>query len=137
MTIFVRIEPSSSVPIYRQIVDQIKFQVATGTLKAGGRMPSVRELADRLAVNQNTVLKVYNLLCQEKVLHVDRGNGTFVADGTSALPAEDRRKIVAARLSEAVVQAIQFGLDEREIHELLGKEYQSIKSHVPGSDTHE
>lgn len=134
--IFVRIEPSSSVPIYRQIVDQIKYQVATGALKAGAKMPSVRELADRLAVNQNTVLKVYNLLCQEKVLQVDRGNGTFVAAGGPALPVADRRAIVAARLSEAVVQAIQFGFDERELHELLDREYQAIKQ-ISGSQAHE
>ncbi|MBW7992515.1 MAG: GntR family transcriptional regulator, partial [Planctomycetes bacterium] len=70
-----RIEPSSSIPIYRQIIDQIKYQVATGVLKEGDKVPSVRELAGRLAINQNTVLKVYNELCRQNVLKIERGDG--------------------------------------------------------------
>jgi len=61
---FIRIEPSSSSPIYRQIMDQIRYQVAAGILKAGDKVPSVRQLAGQLAVNQNTILKVYNELCR-------------------------------------------------------------------------
>ena len=56
-------------PIYRQIIDQIKYQVAAGVLTEGDRVPSVRELALQLAVNQNTILKVYNELCRENVLN--------------------------------------------------------------------
>jgi GntR family transcriptional regulator len=51
------------VPIYRQIVDQIKHQIAIGAIKQSDMLPSVRQLAGELAVNQNTILKVYNQLC--------------------------------------------------------------------------
>jgi GntR family transcriptional regulator len=115
------------VPIYRQIVDQIKCQIATGLLKRGDKLPSVRRLAGDLAVNQNTVLKVYTQLCGEKILETDRGNGTFVAASASSLPLPERRQIVSRLLGEAVVQAIHFDLSAEQLHELLDREYRAVK----------
>ena len=80
------------------------MQVAMETLRAGEQMPSVRQLAEQLAVNQNTVLKVYNELCRERVLKIVRGSGTFVAEGQLGLGAEEKRVIVRKPLQEAVVQ---------------------------------
>jgi GntR family transcriptional regulator len=114
------------VPIYRQIADQIRFQIAAGTLKTGRKLPSVRELADQLTVNQNTILKVYNQLCQEKVLHVDRGNGTFVTEPSQSIPTAERKQIVSRILSDAAVQAAHLGIDLDKLHDLLEKEYQKI-----------
>jgi len=108
-----------------------------GTMKEGARMPSVRSLADQLAVNQNTILKVYNQLCQEKVLVVDRGNGTFVASPGPAPPLSERKQAVAKLLAEAVVQALHFGLDRDQLHELLDREYQSVSRQVTRSTEHE
>lgn len=99
LSIFIRIEPSSPIPIYRQIIDQIRYQIATGALKEGDQVPSVRQLADKLAVNQNTILKVYNQLCTEKVLRVERGSGTFVAASRQSIPVVERKKIVAKLLA--------------------------------------
>ena len=128
MTIFIRIEPSSSVPIYRQIIDQIKYQVATGAIKEGDKIPSVRELASKLAVNQNTVLKVYNELCRENVLKIERGDGTYVSSNKKNIPAAERKKAVANVLREAAVQAIQLDVSLEQAKELLEKEYEVIKS---------
>jgi GntR family transcriptional regulator len=125
--IFIRIEPTSAVPIYRQIVDQIKYQIATGVLKESQQMPSVRQLAQQLAVNQNTILKVYNQLCQENVLQVERGSGTFVTGNSQTLQRSEMRKIVAQALREAAVQAIHFGMDEKELQKILTRETQAIK----------
>ena len=125
---FIRIEASSAVPIYRQIMDQIRYQVATGTLKPGDRLPGVRQLAGQLAVNQNTILKVYNELCREDLLRVERGNGTVVADGTRAISTAKRHKTVAALLREAAVQAIHLGVSLEQTQTLLDKEYQAIQA---------
>jgi GntR family transcriptional regulator len=122
---FIRIEPSSSSPIYRQIMDQIKHQVAAGMLKAGDKVPSVRQLAGQLAVNQNTILKVY------------RGNGTVVAQGNSMLSMSDRKRTVAALLREAAVQAIHLGIPVEQTHALLEKEYQAIEAERKRSPHHE
>ena len=124
--IFIRIEPSSSVPIYRQIIEQIKYQIATGVLKEGDKVPSVRELARKLAVNQNTVLKVYNELCRENVLKIVRGEGTFVSSCKQNISAAERKKAVSRVLRTAVVQAIQLDVPVEQVEGLLRKEYERI-----------
>lgn len=115
-------------PIYRQIIDQIRYQVATGVLKEGDKVPSVRDLASRLAVNQNTVLKVYNELCRENVLKIERGDGTYVSSNKQNIPAAERKKAVGNVLREAVVQAVQLDVSLEQAKELLKKEYCKIIS---------
>jgi GntR family transcriptional regulator len=116
------------VPIYRQIIDQIKYQVATGVLKEGNKVPSVRDLASKLAVNQNTVLKVYNELCRQNVLKIERGDGTYVSSNKQNIPSAERKKAVANVLREAAVQAIQLDVSLEQAKELLGKEHDKIIS---------
>ena len=128
LTLFIRIEPSSSVPIYRQIIDQIKYSVATGVLKEGDKVPSVRELAAALAVNQNTILKVYNELCREQVLKIVRGDGTYVSSSKQTIPTAEREKTVGKTLREAVVQAIHLEVSLQQAKELLETEYKAIES---------
>jgi GntR family transcriptional regulator len=115
------------VPIYRQIIDQIRYQIATGALKEGDQVPSVRQLANNLAVNQNTILKVYNQLCAEKVLRIERGSGTFVAAGRQSIPAVERKKTVGKLLREAAVQAIHLDISLEQMKEQLEKEYEAIR----------
>jgi len=115
------------VPIYRQIIDQIRYQIATGALKEGDQVPSVRQLANNLAVNQNTILKVYNQLCAEKVLRIERGSGTFVAAGRQSIPAVERKKTVGKLLREAAVQAIHLDISLEQMKEQLEKEYETIR----------
>src|SRR5690554_5922097 len=76
----IRIEKGSGVPISRQIAGQIVAQCLSGALPPGRQLPSVRELARELAVNQNTVLRVYEKLTGEGYLERRHGSGTFVAD---------------------------------------------------------
>jgi GntR family transcriptional regulator len=132
LAIFVRIEPSSSVPIYRQIIDQIKYQVATGVLKEGDKVPSVRELAARLAVNQNTILKVYNELCRQNVLKIERGDGTYVSSNRQTIPTAERKKTVSNVLREAAILAVQLEVPIEQVGELLQKEYKDIVSQKSG-----
>jgi GntR family transcriptional regulator len=127
LNIFVRIEPSSPVPIYRQIINKIRYQIATGALKEGDQVLSVRQLANNLAVNQNTILKVYNQLCAEKVLRIERGSGTFVAAGRQSIPAVERKKTVGKLLREAAVQAIHLDISLEQMKEQLEKEYEAIR----------
>jgi GntR family transcriptional regulator len=120
------------VPIYRQIIDQIKYQVATGVLKEGDKVPSVRELAARLAVNQNTILKVYNELCRQNVLKIERGDGTYVSSNKQTIPAAERKKTVSNVLREAAILAVQLELPIEQVGELLQKEYGDIISQKAG-----
>jgi GntR family transcriptional regulator len=129
--VFLRIESSSAVPIYCQLAEQIREQIAAGLLKPGQQVPSVRQLAADLAVNQNTVLKVYNELVREGVLTMERGNGTFVCDQVPARVEESRRQIVGDALAKAVDKALSLNVPLEQLQELLDKEYRRQKRGRP------
>lgn len=80
---FVRVDPSAHAPIYRQVMDQVRFAVASGRLAPGAKLPGSRELAQELAVNLQTVAKAYAELAREGLVEVRRGLGTFVAAGAA------------------------------------------------------
>lgn len=75
---FLRVERGSSIPISRQIAEQIQAQCLSGVLKAGDPLPSVRQLAQQLAVNVNTVFRVYEKLAADKLIEMRHGDGTYV-----------------------------------------------------------
>ena len=131
---FIRLETSSAVPVYRQIVDQVKYQIASGTLRAGDRLPSVRELARRLPANQNTVLKAYELLTHEGLLARRQGDGTFVTDAPSAIKRSERVKKISSTLAHAAAQAVHFEIGADELHKLLDQEIAKLS---PGGRSHE
>jgi GntR family transcriptional regulator len=118
----VRLSPSSVVPIYQQIVDQLGVQIASGRLKAGDRLPSVRELARALPANQNTVLKAYDALEREGYVERRQGDGTYVANGGSPLRLAERRRRVGEALVQAVILARHFRLPGEEVHRLLDEQ---------------
>jgi GntR family transcriptional regulator len=124
--VFIRLESSSAVPIYRQIVDQIGYQIANGTLQGGDRLPSVRELARRLPVNQNTVLKAYILLEEDGLISRKQGDGTFVAASPPATKKAERLKQVSRILGQAAAQAVHFEISRPELHELLDEEIEKL-----------
>ena len=114
-----RLDASSGVPLYQQIVEQVKHRVAAGTLLAGDRLPTVREMASELVVNPNTVARAYTDLEREGVVETRRGLGTFVCEPASRLEAAERRRIVAAQLDRALVEALHLGVTPDEVRELL------------------
>jgi GntR family transcriptional regulator len=123
---FIRIEASSAVPIYRQILDQIKEHIACGLLRPGEQMPSVRQVADELAVNQNTILKVYNELCRDGILKVERGSGTFVSDGFDKIQQQEKLRIVREVLAQAAQKAHRLGVALDTLCQLLSEEYRNL-----------
>jgi len=90
-------EFNNSIPIYLQIIDNIKQDIVVGKLKAGEKMPSVRELAGILKVNPNTIQRVYQELDREKITFTKRGMGTYVTEEEktiSSLKEEISKKII-------------------------------------------
>ena len=115
MTAFrVNITTGAGTPIYRQIVDQVRLAVATGDLAPGQAMPSVRNLAEQVVVNFNTVAKAYGELVREGVLESQQGKGVFVAPKRQIYSQDERlrrlRLAVDAFIHEAVV--LDFTADE-------------------------
>lgn len=115
----IRIEPGSGVPITRQIVDQIRSRCAAGLLKSGDRLPSVRELARQIAVNQNTILKAYERLTAEGVLEMRHGEGTFVADFATGKQLKREKTAVEEDIDRVLRRAAALGMGEPQIRTLL------------------
>lgn len=116
-----RIEKGSSVPVSRQIAEQVAALCAAGKLKPGDRLPSVRELARELAVNQNTVLRVYERLTGEGLLERRHGQGTFVAATASRRAAAAQRTRILDELRQLCRQAVGLGLSRDEVHALVAE----------------
>ena len=130
---FLRIEKGSAVPISRQIADQIGTLCASGGLQPGERLPSVRELARELAVNQNTVLRVYERLCGEGLLEMRHGQGTFVAGRASKSRLAAHRARLVDELRQIARQAVGLGLSSDELHELLAEAADGVAAQQPAA----
>lgn len=116
---FLRIEKGSAAPISRQIAQQIASLCASGNLEPGERLPSVRELARDLAVNQNTILRVYERLCRDGLLEMRQGQGTFVAEDARANASPGQRDRLIDEFRQLGRQCLALGLNGDEAHELL------------------
>ena len=116
---FLRIETSSGLPITRQIMDQIRRQCAAGTLGSGDRLPSVRELARELAVNQNTILRVYERLTAEGLLERRHGAGTYVARFAVEQQMELQRRQIEAEVDRLVRHAATLKITPDELRVLI------------------
>jgi GntR family transcriptional regulator len=113
----------SGLPIYLQIVEQIKAVAASGSLRPGEALPSIRPLAEELRVNRNTVAKAYSELESMGIIETLPGRGCFLKENHSALRKEVRRKLVTDGIDQAIVQAhhLQVSHDEflKLVHERL------------------
>ncbi len=112
---FINIDPSSGLPIYIQIAQQIKTAVAMGRLQPEEPLPSVRQLAVELAVNPNTVARAYLDLEIEGVIYKRQGAGTFVSAQGVEMSKAERRRVLGELMEKALVEGINLGLDEREL----------------------
>ncbi len=117
-----RVNPSDDIPIYRQLVRQVRAAVASGNLKSGDKLPSQRKLALELVINHLTVKKAYETLEAEGLIHTDRGRGTFVSDipDRSDLKREGVSNL-KQRLRESAATARLLGLDRERFLALAGK----------------
>jgi GntR family transcriptional regulator len=111
--------PSAGAPIYQQLMQQVKFQIASGRLAPGDYLPSVRETATELQVNPMTVSKAYSLLEREGVLTRDRGQGMVVASPAAKGALKQRRDELKTLLRDVVVKAHQLGFDGSEVISIL------------------
>lgn len=111
------IDTHDGVPIYLQIVEQIKRNIAMGRLKPEEGLPSVRQLAVELMINPNTVARAYLELEHEGLICKRQGQGTFVSGEAVEASRREQRKLVAALLEKAIVEAVSSGMAPEEIEE--------------------
>lgn len=113
------INSSSMIPIYEQIMDQIKAQITAGNLKENDILPSVRTLAKDLKISALTVKKAYDNLEQEGYTVTVHGKGTYVAAASTERMLEEQRREVESDLEKAVEKGRRCGLKDEEIRELF------------------
>jgi GntR family transcriptional regulator len=109
----------SGMPIYLQVVDQIKAAAASGALRAGEALPSIRPLAEELRVNRNTIAKAYSELESLGVIETLPGRGCFLKENHSALRKEVRRNLLIEEIDQAIVQAHHLQVPRDEFLKLI------------------
>ena len=109
---------TSMVPIYEQLVDQIKKEITSGELKDDEMLPSVRTLSGELRISSLTVKKAYDKLEEDGFVVTVHGKGTFVAATDQQLAMEARRKSVEEEMAAAIEKAIALGMSKEEILEI-------------------
>ncbi len=116
----IKIQADIDSPIYQQIIDQVKAQVADETLKKGDRLPPVRELAREISVNVNTVYKAYRELETQGIVRMRVGFGvTVIAERQDRLKDAAREKIISDMIDHLRVEAYHLGFDEDHLINLL------------------
>lgn len=113
------VDPSGGVPIYLQIVSQVKRATASGLLKEGDQMPSVRELATELIVNPNTIAKAYQELERDGIIKTVRGVGTFVAVKEVKFVLEERVKVINLAIDKVLIEAHHMGFSDEDVRNIF------------------
>lgn len=117
-----RPNPSSGVPIYLQLMEQIKHGIETGALRSGDQLPGIRPLAEQLVINPNTVAKVYRELEHEGVVELRHGAGAFVAKTASATKGTEKLRAGQVLVAETVARLRARGVTADEIRRLFEAE---------------
>ncbi len=122
----IRIDNASGRAVYRQIIDQVKRDIALGRLIKDEKLPTVRQLAAQLAINPNTIAKAYRQLEQEGIIVTKPGSGAFIANLDSNLSRSVRKKILSEELERIAVEAFHMQIDRQTLLELFNNAVEKL-----------
>ena len=111
------IDNTSGRPVFQQVIDQVKRDIALGRLLKDEKLPTVRQLAVQLAINPNTIAKAYRQLEQEGIIATKAGAGAFIANLDSNLSRTVKRKLICEELERIVVDAFHMQIDKSTLSE--------------------
>jgi GntR family transcriptional regulator len=123
----IHIDPRDGVPIYRQVMDQIKLQITAGQLAAGEQLESVSSLSSRLKVNPMTISKAYGFLVEEGVVERRKGVGIFVAEVKQDKIDRDRQRVLGEALRDAAGLAVQLGMEQDEAVQIFRRHLEEFQ----------
>jgi GntR family transcriptional regulator len=115
-----QLNPSSGVPLYLQLIEQIKHAIEAGAMRAGDQLPSVRQMAEELMINPNTVVRAYRELEHEGVIELKHGSGAFIRE--SIVPREKLMQKAQAVVQQTLDRLDALDLGEEEIRRLIENE---------------
>jgi len=113
----IRIDNASGRPVYQQIIDQVKRDIALGRIIKNEKLPTVRQLAGQIAINPNTIAKAYRQLEQQGIIVTKAGAGAFVANLDSNLSRSVRKKVISEELERIAVDAFHMQIDSQTLLE--------------------
>ena len=123
----------SGKPVYLQVVDQIKAATASGALRPGEPLPSIRPLAEQLRLNRNTVAKAYAELESQGIIQSTAGKGCFVAENHSPFKKAVRLKMLADEIDAAIVQAHHLQVNEKDFLDLVKERLETFRRKSQGN----
>jgi GntR family transcriptional regulator len=123
-----RTNPSSGVPIYLQLMEQVKHAIETGALRPGDQLPGIRPLAEELVMNPNTVAKAYRELEHEGIIELRHGAGAFVSGSARARKITDKVRAGQAVVAAAVEKLRKSGVTDDEIRRLFEAELAGLRT---------
>ena len=127
----IRLSTSDGVPVYRQIVNQVKYLVASGRLRPGQELPTIRALAEKLVINPNTVVHAYAELENEGLVVRRHGSGTYVAEDPTRLSSHAGRAALSAKVDSLLADAAHLNTSVEEVIRLVCERYASLKKREP------
>jgi len=119
------LESKSGIPIYRQIIEQVKYSISSGDLQPGDQLPTVRQLAVELSINLNTVIRAYRELEMEGVLEMQQGSGTFVSSKKPEIDHLEKQRMIDQLVTEMLTRASSYGITGENIVEALRSRQES------------
>src|SRR3954451_24478208 len=126
MDLLLRVNPSSGVPIYLQLMEQVKHGIETGALRLGEQLPGIRPLAEELVINPNTVARAYRELEHEGIIELRHGTGAFVAGHARPKKETDKHRAGQAIVGAAIERLRGRGLSADEIRRLSEPDLASL-----------
>lgn len=130
-TLHFQINPHSGVPVYRQAMDQVKYYLASGSLKPGDQLPSIREMAQLLAVNPTTIVKTYSELEHAGIIEMRHGKGAFISVRANRVSDLDRHTTLRDLAKHLVVEGAQMGASSEEILQAVQEQIGELDSAQP------
>ena len=127
----IRLNPSLGMPIYLQLMEQIRHAIETGALRPGEQLPGIRPLAEELVMNPNTVAKAYRELEHEGIIELRHGAGAFVAANGSAPKAAEKLRNMQSVVASTVERLRANGLTDEEIRRLFEAELAGLHTRPP------
>ena len=128
---FFSIDVHSDVAIYLQLVRQVKFAVAAGTLRPGQLLPSVRALSNQVALNPNTVARAFNQLQADGVIETLRGRGMVVREAAVEICLAERQSVLSERIGSVLAEAWHAGLTKKQIRSFVDQHLREVSDTEP------
>ena len=123
----IRLSTSDGLPVYRQIVNQVKYLVASGRLKPGQELPTIRALAERLVINSNTVIHAYAELEKDGVIVRRHGSGTYVAETAARSASEADARALTGKVDSMLADASHLNVDLEDVLKLVRERQALLK----------